>query len=89
MRRRNIVHEHQFTAELYALIPDPKEADEILQGAVEWFSHSADLGQHLGGTMWTKTISDFPHNRWLVIYYTMDLRSVHLQSVRHFDITEY
>ncbi len=87
MKKRNLRAETQFTGELGRLFRTPRKADEILEEATNFFSHSADSCQKIDGTvMFYKIIADFEHKRWLVIFFTMNDRFVMLQSIRAFAV---
>jgi len=74
-------------SELQQLIPDTREADEILEGATVWFSQFADYGEYIEGTsMWYKIITDLPRDRYLVIFYTMSISEVRPLSIKHFAV---
>jgi hypothetical protein len=71
------------------LIPDTKEADELLEQAMEWFSTMAHFGETIPGTRtYFKRVPDWARGRILVIFYHFDNSEVRLHSVKMFGLGE-
>lgn len=87
MAQRNIVEEHEYRKDLSELVPDARQADEILESANEFFRCRAEEGNRIDGTRtWTHTIWDIPNGRYLLIYYEMTDTEVTLLSIREFSM---
>ncbi len=85
MHLRTIRQEGMFDHELSRLFSDAREADEILEGAIWWFSTLAELGDIIADTdIWYKIVPDLPHSRFLVMFYTMNEDTVFLHSIKAF-----
>lgn len=85
MSQRQIKQERSFNEDLVALFDSAEEADEILDGAIIFLSTRAETGKCLPGSkMLYKIISDFPNDRYLVIFYMFDEEAVCLHSIKEF-----
>ena len=85
MKKREIREQPKFTSELKALVPDSREADELLRDATAFLSHLAETGTQIAGTdIFIKIVSDIQRTRWLVIFYTIDNGIVSLHSISSF-----
>ncbi len=86
MKKREVREARDFTSELKALLPNTKEADELLSDAIAYLSYLAENGAMVGGTnIYFKIVPDvLRRKRFLVIFYTIDNGIVTLQSVRAF-----
>lgn len=73
-----------FRRELLAIEPDPKAADELLEGVIWVLSRDPRQGQHFGGhysLTWYFIITR-PGKSQLVLYYTFDDKEVLLVSIQ-------
>ena len=83
-----IIEEDEFRAELNCIIPNPKESDAFLEGAILYLSNFADLEPQLDNTeMYYKTVPCPRIGRIVVIWYTIEERVV-LRSATSFKIPD-
>lgn len=82
---RTVIEDNSpFRRELLAIEPDPKAADNLLEGAVGVLSRDPRQGQQIGGhysLTWYFTIAR-PGKSQLVLYYAFDDKEVLLVSIQ-------
>jgi hypothetical protein len=79
---RGIVKELRFEAELSAIEPDARRADEFVEAA-EWaLGRDPTQGWLLGSCVWFLPMSDVPDAPRLDLYYTFDDERVYFLSIQ-------
>jgi len=81
---RQIVEDPSFRKDLLAIEPDPKKADELIDGAKWVLSRDPRQGQQLGGpysSTWYFTILIPGTGRYVALYYAFDDREVLFVSI--------
>ena len=80
---REIIHSPRFDAELLAIEPDPRRADEIVLDGPGWvISRKPRAGSKVGATdVWCIISVDVPTGREFSLFYRFNDESVELLSV--------
>jgi len=87
MSQRSVIEGGGYRHDLEQLVPDQREADEILKATKVFLSANAVDGKLLTCTKtWTYTIWDIPNGRCLVTYYQMTNATVTLYSFKEFSL---